>query len=385
MKESMAGTVIPRVTRIVDSVCNHKCDLTESQQTYTSQSKDGLRMKTTFTIGLTMLFSTASLGSSADLSGPGKNLVNEFDFSAIHDVARDRKIPMRLHLPDGDGPFPIVVLSHGAGGNRDANFAQAQHLASHGYATLCIEHVGSNTKRMLMGGPRIGKTVAAMTRDADEVLNRPRDVSFAIDQILRWNRDHQSLSGKFDVDRIGAMGHSFGAFTTLVVCGARPALDWIQPKVSPGSGLGPDLFDKRVRCGIALSPQGPGDPFFLSQSYQSIRVPLIGISGSRDKQQNFEPMHRKRSFEFWPPGDKYLLWIDKANHLSFSDSSGSRPRRKRNETLSDRREDVQQISRAATVLFLNKYLKQSRTAKLREEALRPYVGGIVEDIELLAK
>lgn len=234
-----------------------------------------------------------------DVSSPGKYTMVQFEFPALTDSTRDdRKTPMKLHLPVAEGPFPVVIVSHGAGGNWDANFAQAQHLASHGYAALCLEHDGSNTKRMLAGGLRIGKTVADMTRDADEVLNRPKDVSFAIDQVIQWNRTHEQLRGKFNIKSIGVMGHSFGAYTTLAVCGARPALDWIQPKVGKGSGLGPDMFDRRVQCGVALSPQGPGDPFFLAESYQSIRVPLLGISGSRDKQQNFEPSHRKRSFQY---------------------------------------------------------------------------------------
>jgi len=77
-----------------------------------------------------------------------------------------------------------------------------------------------------------------MTRDADEVFNRPKDVSFAIDQVTRWNKTHSKLSGKCDAPRVGVMGHSFGAYTTLAVCGARPALDWLEPKVGAGKGLG---------------------------------------------------------------------------------------------------------------------------------------------------
>ncbi|WP_419189005.1 alpha/beta hydrolase family protein [Stieleria marina] len=294
---------------------------------------------------------------------------------------------MKVHVPYGPGPFPVVIVSHGAGGNRDANFAQARHLATHGYIVVCIEHVGSNTKQALAGGLRIGKTIAAMTRDSDEVLNRPKDVSFAIDQVMRWNGEHTQLHNHFDLKRIGAMGHSFGAFTTLVVCGARPALDWMRPRIVNGRGLGPDLHDKRIRCGVALSPQGPGDPFFLKESYASICVPLLGISGSKDKQQNFQPEHRKVGFQWWPDGPHHLLWINNANHLSFSDSTGSKSRRSNrlSEALASRREDVQRISRAATLLFLDQHLKQQPSVSLSESSLRKYERGIADKIQLLKK
>lgn len=321
-------------------------------------------------------------------SNPGRYRSTQIEFAALKDSKRDnRSVPAKVHLPIGEGSFPVVIVSHGAGGNIDSNFAQANHLATHGYIAVCLEHIGSNTKKMMAGGIRVGRSTAAMTRDANEVLNRPRDISFAIDEAHEWNRTHSKLKGKFDLQRIGVMGHSFGAFTTLAICGARPALDWLKPKVGSGKGLGPDLSDKRVRCGVALSPQGPGEPFFLTTSYKSIRVPLLGISGSRDKQQSAEPIHRKRSFQYWPKGDRYLLWINNANHLQFSDATGSKQRRRTNAAamLGRRREDVQKVSRAATLIFFNQYLKKIRGVVLREKDLKKHMGGIVDKIELLTK
>lgn len=316
----------------------------------------------------------------------GKLATRKTEFASLKDTQRNnRSVPMKVHVPVGKGPYPVVIVSHGAGGNLDSNFAQANHLATHGYICICVEHCGSNTKKALSGGVRIGKTIAAMTRDANEVMNRPRDIRFAIDQVEKWNLTDPQLKGKFDLRRIGVMGHSFGAYTTLVTCGARPALDWFEPKIGAGKRLGPDLFDKRVRCGVALSPQAPGEPFFLPSSYGSIRVPLLGISGSRDKQQGAEPIHRKNSFQYWPKGDRFLLWINNANHLQFSDSTGSKPQSKFAERLGKSREDVQKVSRAATLVFFDQYLKESPGVVLRENDLIVHMGGIVDGIELLSK
>ncbi|TWU54330.1 Alpha/beta hydrolase family protein [Rubripirellula tenax] len=323
-------------------------------------------------------------GVSHAQPAPGEYDTTEIELLELADVARSgRIVPMKLHVPVGAGPFPVVIVSHGAGGNLNSNFAQAHHLATHGYLAVCLEHLGSNTEQAAAGGLRVGKTIAAMTRNAGEVLGRPKDVSFAIDQLTRLDTTHPSLQGKSDVNRIGMMGHSFGAYTTLAVCGARPALDWLDPKVGSGQGLGPDLSDKRVLCGVALSPQGPGEPFFLESSYRSIAVPLLGISGSLDKQQGFVPIHRKHSFQYWPSGDRYLLWINNAAHLHFSDSTGSKERRLN--FANNRQDDVQAVSRAATLLFLDQYLKKAPGAKLQEKDLRSHMVGIVDKIELLVK
>src|SRR5512136_3038222 len=198
---------------------------------------------------------------------PGALNVTTIEFPDLKDEQRGgRHVPIKVHVPQKQGKCPVVVFSHGGGGNWNANFAQASHLASHGYAVLCLEHVGSNTERMKQG-LRFMDNVKAMTRGSSAVLGRPKDVSFAIDQAEEWNRTQPVLKGRLDLEHVGVMGHSFGAYTTLVVCGARPALDWLTSPVSPGKGLGPDLSDPRVAAGVALSPQGPGEPFFLDTSY----------------------------------------------------------------------------------------------------------------------
>jgi predicted dienelactone hydrolase len=305
------------------------------------------------------------------------------EFADLSDAARGgRRVPVKVHVPQWTGPFPVVVVSHGGGGNWDANYAQARHLASHGYVVLALEHVASNTDR-LRQGMRFGANLKAMTRDASEVLGRPRDVTFALDQAQQWNQSHPELKGVFDMTRVAALGHSFGAYTVLAVCGARPALDWLEPRVDPGQGLGPDLSDARVKACVALSPQGPGEPFFLEDSFATINRPVLGISGSRDEQQNATPANRRRFFELEPVGAKVFVWLTNADHSAFSDAAGSR----RSNLPSRSRADVQPIARAATLLFLEAHLRgdADADARLSERGLQPLAHGVVSRVEVLRK
>lgn len=339
---------------------------------------------------------------AADLSKRGPLQVEIVEFGDLTDASRIRaaqprgalrirqgssanvrKVPIKVHLPKTDGPFPVVIVSHGAGGDWDTHFAQAQHLASHGYVVLCLEHVGSNRERMTQGF-RLMKNLEAMIHDADEVLARPKDVSFAIDRAEEWNRTHERLRGKFDLQRVGVMGHSFGAFTTMVVCGMKPALDWLTPRVEPGKGLGPDLREPRVKCGVSLSPQGVGEPFFVRESFGSLKQPLLGISGTEDRQQNgLTAKNRREAFSLWPQGPHQFIWLENAKHLDFTDSTGA----DRRATPSPTREDVQPLVRAATLLFFNLHLKADTEAakQLSVDALKAYLRGAVTKVEVLSK
>ena len=296
-----------------------------------------------------------------------------------------RNIPIKVHFPSVGGPYPVVVISHGAGGSWDTHYAQANFLASQGFVVLSLEHVGSNTDRM-KSTLRVFKNLKDIIHDSNEVLGRPRDVHFAIDQAERWNHSEKKLLGRMDLSRIGVMGHSFGAFTTMVVAGMRPALDWIEPRVDSGKGLGPDLSDQRVKCGVALSPQAPGDPFFLPESYKTLLVPLLGISGTEDRQQNGEaPVARLDSFKLWPEmqGKNVFVWLTKAAHLDFTDSTGGDQQGR----SSKNRADVQKVVRVAILRFFNQCLKPDAQAdqEITSESLKPYLSGAVNRVEVLRK
>ncbi len=332
-------------------------------------------------------------GSPPAYDRPGPHRFAKLEFPDLIDAARDRRpVPMVAHAPVAGGPYPLVIMSHGAGGNRDSGLYQAEHLASHGYVVLSIEHVYSNTRQTKYYMSRAGgdlklmEAVHRVTKDAREVLGRPRDVSFAIDQAIGWNRSHPALAGRIDARRIGVMGHSFGAYTTLAVCGAQPILDYLEPPVPPGNGLAGDLGDRRVRFGLAMSPQSPGTTFFGPDSYRSVRCPLVLLTGSKDVQKRYDAetmpaATRREAFALLPPGQKYLVWLENADHFAFADNARSLlfPSRARR--------DTGRITRALMVVAADRFLKDrpEAAAALNENYARTLLGRVVSDLEWLEK
>ncbi len=302
---------------------------------------------------------------------PGPHTVATLEYPDFADAARgNRTVPIKVHYPKGDGRHPLAIYSHGGAGNWDAHLHEAAHLASHGYIVLCVEHVCSNTSKvqeLIKAGKgtvkeRLQEALRKIVSHPDAVLGRPKDISFAIDRAVEWNEKHAILKGRIDTSKIAVLGHSFGAYTTLVACGARPILDHLDPKVEPGSGLAPDLSDARITIGVAMSPQGVKTSRFGPESFKSLNRPILAFSGTKDTElahdgKEAPPEDRLEGFKLWPEGGKVLLWLENADHFSFADNpkSGLFP--------SAAREDAMRIVKEMTRLFLDWKLKGLDEAK----------------------
>src|SRR5436190_1745243 len=65
--------------------------------------------------------------------GPNEVRAAEADWQ---DSARMRGVPVRIYAPamkSGGERLPVILFSHGLGGNRNAGRVWAEHWASHGY------------------------------------------------------------------------------------------------------------------------------------------------------------------------------------------------------------------------------------------------------------
>ena len=62
----------------------------------------------------------------------------------INDAKRSREIPIRVYLPEEKKAAPVVLFSHGLGGNREGSAFLGKHWAMRGYVAVFLQHPGSD-------------------------------------------------------------------------------------------------------------------------------------------------------------------------------------------------------------------------------------------------
>ncbi|HEX6248813.1 MAG TPA: alpha/beta fold hydrolase [Nocardioidaceae bacterium] len=140
----------------------------------------------------------------------------------------------QMLLPEGRGPFPVLVLAHGyidpavyvsgQGLRREQDW-----LARAGYAVLHVDyrnHAGSDTDPRAEERLRLGYTV--------DVINAVRAV-------------RRSGDRRLDTERIGLLGRSMGGGVVYNVLAVRPGLVDAAVVYAPVSSLAADNFNRWVR------------------------------------------------------------------------------------------------------------------------------------------
>ena len=153
-----------------------------------------------------------------------------------------KSIPLELYLPEGSGPFPVLVFTHGFQLGPDQYASYGEHLASWGYVVVMPA----------LPGGLLGPVGAPSHREQKE-----HTVA-----LLDWIEANASaaggaLDGKADATRIGLAGHSMGGKISLLVAteDERPkAVFGVDPVDAaggpmPGSpadypSVTPELMDK---------------------------------------------------------------------------------------------------------------------------------------------
>lgn len=82
---------------------------------------------------------------------------------------------------------PVVLLSHGLGGNRNGGSYLGDHWAKRGYAAVFLQHPGSD-EGVWLGKP-LAQVMPAMREaaSAENLVHRARDVLAVIDQLGKRN------------------------------------------------------------------------------------------------------------------------------------------------------------------------------------------------------
>jgi len=204
--------------------------------------------------------------------------------------------------------YPVVILRAGGGALSSDYTSIAEDLASHGYVvvsfdapyrTVITAFPDGRVATRTAGGDFENMPYSAAQHLANQVMGVwIADVKFTLDKLQQLNADDPTgrFKGKFDMEKVGIVGHSLGGATAAQFC----------------------HDDTRCKAGIDIDgmpfgsviQDGLHQPFFFIMSDHSRE------SGpeARTVENNIESIYNKL-----PEGKRWQVSIIGANHFSFSD------------------------------------------------------------------
>jgi predicted dienelactone hydrolase len=208
-----------------------------------------------------------------------------------------------------------------------------------------MQHAGSDEsvwKDQPLGGRLKAMKEAA---NAENFMNRVADIPAVIDQLQKWNEQTgHALQGQLNLKQIGMSGHSFGAVTTQAVSG-QSFLDTTR------------LTEPRIQAALAMSPSS-GKNVKPEKAFGAVKIPWLLMTGTRDVSMigDTDVESRLAVYPALPPGDKYELVLDQAEHSAFSERAPARDRSQRNP-------NHHKVILALSTAFWDAYLKEDAAAK----------------------
>ena len=188
---------------------------------------------------------------------------------------KDRPLPTTVWYPaTGDGPFPVIVFSHGL-------------TARPGdYARFLARWAGAG---FVVAAPAYPHTSAGVAEaDVVDLLNQPADASEVLTRVLALDGTAgDPLAGRLDTDHVAAAGHSGGGITTLgMLSGTR---------------------DDRLSAAVVLAGRQ-----VLPGAFTGPEVPVLFVHGKQDRTVRYADGLAAFDAVPWP---KALLTLPDAGHV----------------------------------------------------------------------
>lgn len=208
-----------------------------------------------------------------------------------------------------EGPYPLVILSHGYPGNRFLIAHFGENLASKGYVVASIDHFESTYENKL--------------GFASTLANRSPDQLFVLDSMATLSAGPDGfLSGLVDAANSAIIGYSMGGYGAVISAGAglaeaAAASGMASPEALAGLMAGTEAFtgtrDPRLKAVVAVAPWGGHFGLWDDTGLAGIAMPLMMMGGTLDEVSDYENGIR-RVYEGATNAERYLLTFQGAGH-----------------------------------------------------------------------
>jgi predicted dienelactone hydrolase len=167
--------------------------------------------------------------------------------------------------------------------------------------------------------------------DVQDFIQRPKDISYVIDELGRRNAG--SFAGKLNLDSVGIAGHSFGGYTALAVAGATIDFDYLQADCTrlyaaldislllecralelPRKSYA--LQDPRARAVFVANPVLRS--IFGPTGIRAIATPVMLASGSYDPAAP-PALEQALPFTWLKEPQKYWMLMEGQAHVNFNE------------------------------------------------------------------
>lgn len=184
-----------------------------------------------------------------------------------------------------DKKFPLLLVSHGTGGNRFSLTWFVDKMVREGYVVAAVDHYGNSTWNKI-------------PREFVKWWERPIDIQYLLTSMLA----DEKVSGMIDPSKIGGVGFSLGGYTHIALAGgyvdrskaAGQPLPAEYPKTDEVIDFATDkeivesylkhkdnVKDPRIKAFFTIAP-AIGFGFYDKEQTKSIDAPVMIVAGKGD-------------------------------------------------------------------------------------------------------
>ncbi|MBV8672451.1 MAG: hypothetical protein JOZ33_03370 [Acidobacteriaceae bacterium] len=218
-------------------------------------------------------------------------------------------------------PFPVLILEPAMYTRRTAYDFLAEEFASLGYAVFALDHPYNTGPVQLASGKVLPVPPGTILdglgsigvegfyeRIKPELEKQTADTIFFLDTLAKWNSDPSSMFyRRLDLNRIGAIGHSFGGSVVAEAAVRDPRIQAVFDMSGP-------LFGQARKKGVSV-------PFFFMSEYirQRSSAELARMSPDNRVGSEFDMTALREAAEMVSRHSGYYAELPSPNHSIFTD------------------------------------------------------------------